>query len=166
MLKQLRKAVVRRGVETAIQMTTEAAATASSRVFRQAFEVHPPVTIFVRASHAEVKVQYMPGTHVELEANLRASFGWEFVAEQDEAGIYIIAKRKPVVGALSRASFRLIVPPEANLVLHLTPGTVRMIDVDGKLSIPGWSAPNIVDSGSRLQPNSKQQRISNKARDK
>jgi hypothetical protein len=143
MLSRLRNAVlntlVRRGVETALQATAEVAATATARAFRQVFPVGLPTTVYVRASQCEVKIQHQPGNHVELVASLQASFGWEFVAEQDDAGVYIVARRKPVVGALSRASVTLIVPPEANLVFHLTPGAVRLMNVDGKLSIPAFS---------------------------
>lgn len=56
--------------------------------------------------------------------------------------MYIVARRKPVVGTISSARFTLIVPPEANLVFHLTPGTVRIDNIDGKLVIPGTLEDN------------------------
>jgi hypothetical protein len=124
---------LRRGVETAVQATAETAATATTKSFVQIFTVNLPTTVYV----SEVTVRYQPGTRVELSANLRASFGWELAAEQDEVGVYIVAKRKPLVGTLSSANFTLIVPPEANLIFHVTPGTVKLTNVDGKLNIPG-----------------------------
>lgn len=137
MLKYFRNALVRRGLETAFQITTNAAATATAKAFRQVFDVELPVTVYIRASNANVTLRKRSGNQVELEANLQASFGWEFVTDQDEAGVYIVARRKPIVGALSQASFVLIAPPEANLVFHLTPGSVHLTDVDGKFSLPG-----------------------------
>jgi hypothetical protein len=136
MLKFVRDFILKRGLATAAEIGAEAAATATSKTFVQRFEVQFPVTIFVRGSHVEAHLLYTPGTVVELKASLRASFGWEFATEQDEAGVYIVAKRKPLVGALSAATFTLTVPPEANLAFHLTPGSVRLAHVDGKLTVP------------------------------
>ena len=129
--------LLRRGVETAVQVTAESATTATTQSYFRIFEVTLPTTVYVRASQILITVRRKPGTQVQFSASLRASFGWTFVADQDDAGVYIVAKRKLLVGSLSSASFNLIVPPEANLVFHLTPGTVRLYDVDGKLSIPG-----------------------------
>jgi hypothetical protein len=136
MLKHLRHALVRRSLETAASLGAEAAAAATSKTFTQRFEVKPPLTVFVRGSSVEVNVVYQPGVVVELNASLRASFGWEFATDQDAAGVYIIAKRKLLVGALSSAVFTLTLPPEANLVLHLTPGAFSVRNVDGKLTLP------------------------------
>ncbi len=137
MFKRLINAALRRGVETAVQVTAESAAVATTKTFVQVFEVKLPTTVYVRASMSEVTLRYRPGTRVELSANLRASFGWELAAEQDDAGVYIVAKRKLLVGGLSSANFTLTVPPEANLVFHLTPGAVKIANVDGKLSLAG-----------------------------
>ena len=136
MLKRVRNILLQRGLETAINVTAEATAQATTRSFLQVFEVGLPVTIYVRATQADVTVCHQPGTKVELSANLRASFGWDLVADQDEIGVYIVAKRKPIVGTMSTAAFTLTVPPEANLVFHLTPGTIRFQNIAGKLSIP------------------------------
>jgi hypothetical protein len=136
MFRRILNTALRRGVESAVAVTTESAASATSKAFSQRFEVILPITVFVRASQCNVIVRHAVGNIVELSANLRASFGWEFVAEQDDAGIYVVAKRKPIVGNLSSASFTLIVPPEANLVFHLTPGSVKLVNINGKITIP------------------------------
>jgi hypothetical protein len=136
MFKRIRNVLLRRSLESAVQATAEAAATVTAKTFRQVFNVQAPITVYVRASYSDVTLRKRPGNQVELLANLQASFGWEFVAEQDEAGVYIVARRKPVVGALSQASFTLFVPPEANLVFHLTPGSVHLYDIEGKISLP------------------------------
>ena len=119
-----------------MQATAETAAASTTKEFRQVFTVSPLVTVYIRASHCEVSVYRHPGNSVEVLASLRAAFGWEFVSEQDEVGVYIVARRKPVVGALSYARFDVTAPPEANLVLHLTPGDVRFANIDGKFSVP------------------------------
>src|SRR5436305_1941014 len=63
---------------------SDAAAIATTKSFVQMFEVRLPTTIYVRATQSEVTVIHRAGNKVELSANLRASFGWELVAEQDE----------------------------------------------------------------------------------
>lgn len=139
LLRRMRNALLRRGVETALATALEATTNATAKSFRQVFRAAPPTTIYVRASHSDVTIIRQPGQQVELQASLRAAFGWDFIAEQDEAGVYIVARRKPIVGALSRASFTLIVPEYANLAFHLTPGSVKFANIDGKFAIPGNS---------------------------
>jgi hypothetical protein len=137
MFRQFLRTALRRSMESAVAATAETAATATSKSFVQYFQIALPATVYVRASECEVIVKHQPGTRVELTANLRASFGWELVAEQDDAGIYIVAKRKMIVGKLSTARFMLVVPPEVNLVFDLTPGAVRLANINGKLTLPG-----------------------------
>ena len=139
MFRRLLNAALRRGVETAVLVTADTAASATTKTFIQSFEVSLPTTVYVRASMSEVTLRYKPGNRVEVSANLRASFGWELVAEQDDAGIYIVAKRKPLVGQLSSANFDLSVPPGANLMFNLTPGTVRVMNINGKFNVAGTS---------------------------
>jgi len=137
MMRRVSNALIKRGLETAVQVTAETAVNTSTKSFVRMFEVALPTTVYIRASNVEVTVCREPGTRVELSAQLRGSFGWELAAEQDSAGVYIVAKRKRVVGALSAGRFTVTVPPQANLVFHLTPGEIRFVEIDGKLTIPG-----------------------------
>ncbi|SRR5258706_688200 len=151
MIRRTLNSLLQRGVETAVQVTAESATVATTKSYFRIFEVTLPTTVYVRASQIQITVRRKAGTQVQFSASLRASFGWTFAAEQDDAGVYIVAKRKPLVGSLSSASFTLIVPPEANLIFHLTPGAVRLYDVDGKLSIPGKPLSMIAPEQRRLK---------------
>jgi hypothetical protein len=73
---------------------------------------------------------------VILDANLYRAFGVELTAEQDDAGVYIVAKRKAVVGRVTRIDLALTVPANSQLALHLTPGDVIFEGVDGMLELP------------------------------
>lgn len=115
-------------------------ASATNERFTRVFEVTLPVTVFIHASSARVTVRRVEGSAVTLDANLRASFGLQFTAEQDEAGVYIVAKRKRVVGTLSAAYFTLTLPPAARLIANLTPGALLLEDLNGKVEIPPFSA--------------------------
>ena len=86
-----------------------------------AYEVRGPTTVYVRASHCRVTVRRTGMQQVQVEGELRQAFGWQWVTERDEAGVYVILKRKPLVGAY--------------LVFHLTPGSVHLQDFSGRLSI-------------------------------
>lgn len=100
-----------------------------------AYEVATPTTVYVRASHCRVNVQRTSERQVQIVGDLRQSFGWQWVTERDDAGVYVVLKRKPVVGALSYANLSLTVPPDAYLVFHLTPGSVDLLEFDGRLSV-------------------------------
>lgn len=112
-----------------------------------AYEVQGPVTVYVRATHCEVSVHRALDRQVQVEGDLRQAFGWDWVVDHDEAGVYVVLKRKPVVGALSTASLKLTVPPDAYLVFNLTPGRVMLADFDGRLSV----AP-LEDDGGAVNP--------------
>jgi len=136
-LRKVSGALLRRGLQSAVNVGAQAAAAATTQEVRQVFTVRPPVTAYLRASHCTVTIRRVVGDQVILAAQLGAAFGWELATDQDEAGVYIVAKRKPVVGALSWANFNLSVPPEAHLALHLTPGNIELIGVDGPIHLTG-----------------------------
>jgi hypothetical protein len=62
---------------------------------------------------------------------VQRSFGIELAADQDGEGIYIVARRKPVVGSVTRADFTLTVPPDTQLALNLTPGEIVFQNING-----------------------------------
>jgi hypothetical protein len=124
------------GLAQATQTAGSLAKRAMTQAQSQQFTISLPATIYVRASHCNVYVSHQAGNTVQLSSTLSAAFGWEFAAEQDAEGIYIVAKRKPVVGQLSYGELHLVVPPAVHLAFHLTPGQVSLA-LDGHLSWPG-----------------------------
>ncbi len=118
-----------------------------------AYEVHGPTTVFVRASHCRVIVRRIREARVQIECDLRQSFGWEWVTERDDAGVYLVLKRKPVMGTLSTAEVTLLVPSDAYLVFHLTPGSVQLADFEGRLSVEALGLTAAEEqTGETLQP--------------
>jgi len=100
------------------------------------FKTDAPLTVYVRGAKCTVTVRHHTLDQVELRATLFNAFGLQFVTDQDDAGVYVIAKRRRFVGMLSRAEFELTVPVYANLAFNLTPGTVKIEDIDGVLELP------------------------------
>lgn len=134
----VRRTVTRIGVRlfrhtarTALDSVGAAADQLGRDSFRQVFTVTPPVTVYVYAAHSRVTIRRRAGNQVELEATMRGAFGMNLAIDQDDAGIYIVAKRKPVAGALAWIDFTLSVPPEARILAHLTPGRLVLNDIDG-----------------------------------
>lgn len=125
---------LRHGGRTVIESALESAADVVPRgehSFVQVFPVTAPLTVYVRASHCHLTIRQHSLPRVELNANLSRAFGVELATEQDEAGIYIIARRKPVVGTVARLDLVLTLPPTVHLAFHLTPGTVTFAGLDG-----------------------------------
>lgn len=106
-------------------------------VVAQQFEVSGPVVVFVRATGAQVSVRRQPGRYVRLEADLYVSAGLDVKTEQDDAGVYIVALRKRLVGELSRSDIRLTIPPECDLIADLDRGNLHLNGVTGRVAIPG-----------------------------
>lgn len=106
------------------------------QTFFRAFPVEFPITVFVRASKCHVTVYYHELDQVELHASLYAAFGMRLIIERDEAGIYVVARRRRVVGAFSRSEFTVVVPRYCHLAFNLTPGHVRFIRLNGVLQVP------------------------------
>jgi hypothetical protein len=100
-----------------------------------AYEVTGPTTVYIRASHCRVTVVRGREPRVQIECNLRQAFGWDWVTDRDDAGIYVVLKRKPLVGVLSFADLTIIVPFDAYLAFNLTPGSVHLADFEGRLSV-------------------------------
>jgi hypothetical protein len=139
MRKQVADWLLRRGTEAALKTASEVVPKIAQDEYHHVFEVLPPVTVYIYASHARVTVRRATEPQVRLDADLRGAFGWQLVTDQDDAGVYIVAKRKPVVGALSSAAFTLSVPAETRLLVELTPGALLLEDLDGKLDISAVS---------------------------
>lgn len=95
-----------------------------------------PITFYLRAEQAEVRIMRWALAKVEVTATLQAAFGWRIVADQDEAGVYVAAKRKPVLGNLSSALFSVVVPYDAHLMLRVDESRLVMENISGTFQIP------------------------------
>jgi hypothetical protein len=81
------------------------------------------------------------GASAEVQATLGAPFAWRVASDQDEAGIYFVAHRRPLVGALAVASFHISVPPETYLILKLDNVRMTLDDVNGTVELPPGGTP-------------------------
>jgi hypothetical protein len=100
------------------------------------FGVSKPITFYLQAEQAEVRLTRWAQPKIEIAVQLQAAFGWRMTTDQDEAGVYVVARRRPLVGGLSRATFAVFVPQDTYLVLKLTEGRLTLEHVDGEFHVP------------------------------
>lgn len=104
------------------------------------FGVVGPTTFYLQAEGAEVRIARWRMPQIQVAAQLQAAFGWRIATDQDEAGVYMVARRRPVVGMLARAVFAVSVPLDTYLILKLADGRVILDEVSGTLHVPPASA--------------------------
>ncbi|MCA0454717.1 MAG: hypothetical protein LCI00_12160 [Chloroflexi bacterium] len=100
------------------------------------FSVPAAATVYLRAEQADVRIVRWALPKVDVFIQLQAAFGWRVATDQDADGVYVVAKRRMVVGKLSKASFTLSVPHDAYLILKLEDSNIVLTDVDGTLHVP------------------------------
>ena len=105
---------------------------------RRTFVFHVPtsITFFLRAENADVRIFRWDAPRVEVRTLLEGSFGWRVATDQDEAGVYVVAHRRRLVGEFSSALFDVVVPHDTHLVLKLDNGKVSLAHVNGTLHVP------------------------------
>lgn len=107
------------------------------------FSTLGPITLYLQAENADVRVMRWALPRVEVTATLQASFGWRVATDQDEAGVYVVAKRKAVLGRMSTGVFNIVVPDDAYLVLKLVDGRVILENLSGTLQVPPLTAESV-----------------------
>jgi hypothetical protein len=104
------------------------------------FNVAANTTFYLRAEQAEVKIIRWPQLKIEVLTMLQAPFGWRLATDQDDAGVYVVARRRMVVGSIASAAFSVLVPTDTYLILKLTDCRLVLDGVDGTLHIPPMNA--------------------------
>ena len=100
------------------------------------FSVSDPVTVYLQAEQAEIKLVRWGQPKVDVFVQLQVAFGWRIATDQNADGVYVVAKRRLLVGSMSKATFTLTVPHQAYLILKLHESSLLIADVDGTLHVP------------------------------
>lgn len=106
------------------------------------FKVAQPVTFYLDAEQSAVTLARWSQPEVMVRAQLQAGFGWRVITEQDEAGVYIIAKRRALVGNLSRAQFQVRVPHDTYCIMKLQNGALLLDGINGTVDVPPLQSDN------------------------
>jgi len=110
----------------------------------QTFRFHTPdpaITVYLHVEQAEVRVFRHDQPEVTITTLLQAPFVWRLAAEQDDAGVYLVVRRRPVVkaavGALAGAVIELIAPTAAHVAARIDSGRLIIERADGGYDLPG-----------------------------
>lgn len=106
----------------------------SSETYR--FNVDKATTFYLNTAHAEVIITRWEHDRIEIAAHLQAPFGWRVETDQDSAGVYFVAHRRPLVGGLAGATFHVSVPADAYLMLKLDDCRLSLVNVSGEVELP------------------------------
>lgn len=98
--------------------------------------MQPNSTFYLEADYAEVKLSRAEGENLYLGVKLRASMSWKLATDRDEAGVYVFAKRKPLIGNIGRARFQVRVPRGAHISLQLKNCVLCLDDLVSNLDLP------------------------------
>ena len=100
------------------------------------FPVNGAVTVYLQAEQSEIRLVRWGLPKVDVFVQLQAAFGWRVATDQDADGVYVVAKRRMLVGSMSKATFTLTVPQDAYLILKLSGSSLLINDVNGELHVP------------------------------
>ena len=111
------------------------------------FNITSPVTFYFDAQHAAVALARWQEPRITIRARLQAGFGWRIATEQDDAGVYVVAKRRTLVGGMAQAKFSVQVPHHTYCILKLQNGALALDDINGTLNIapPGEDGTIVVE---------------------
>ena len=111
--------------------------TLESRTYQ--WEAAPPMTFFLQTEQAAITLARHDKPQILAKVELQAGFGWQMAAEQDEAGVYLIARRKPLIGGIGRGKFDIALPAGVHITLKLTHCQLRLDKLNATLDFPPHS---------------------------
>lgn len=95
------------------------------------FNVTLPTTVYVDVADAPLTVIGHDEAVVSIEAQLPRGGGWQWRTEQDEAGVYIVAKRGAFAPLTLTPKFIITLPIRATIMLNLLKNTVELKGIVG-----------------------------------
>ena len=100
------------------------------------FTVTPPTTLYMHTEHAVIHVRRWHSPKIEIRTVLDVRIGWRVQTDQDESGVYLVAKRRTVVGSMARGEFAVHVPYDTHLILKVEHGAILLDNINATLQIP------------------------------
>ena len=100
---------------------------------RYEWELSTPNTFYLEAENADIRLSSHERNEIQATVELQAGFGWHLATDQDEAGVYMVARRKPLVGAIGRARITVALPADVHLRLKLERCRLSLLDLSALL---------------------------------
>lgn len=99
------------------------------------WKVAAGTTFFLQAEYADIHLVAHDRLEVLAKVELQAGFGWQLATDQDEAGVYMIARRKTLIGSIGRARFEIKLPEQAHISLKLKDCKVCLAELNTALDL-------------------------------
>ena len=103
---------------------------------RFSWETAARTTLYLEAEHADIRLASHDQREILASIELQAGFGWQLATDQDLAGVYIVARRKPLIGALGRGKFDIIAPADLHISLKLLDCQLCLDEFSASLDFP------------------------------
>ncbi len=100
------------------------------------WDVTAPNTLFLQAEQSDIRLALHDQPQILAKVELRAGFGWQLTTDQDAAGVYVVAARKPVIGSIGRGKFHFTLPRGVFISLKLTQCRLCFHDLTASLDLP------------------------------
>lgn len=100
------------------------------------FATPQPITFYLQTEGAVIRLNRWARPLVEASVKLQGSFGWRVLTDQDDAGVYMAAKRRVIVGSLSSALFEIYLPYTAHVILQTQDCDLHINNLNGELQLP------------------------------
>lgn len=107
---------------------------------RFSWEAAPGATFFLEAQYADIRLVTHDQRDILATVELQAGFGWQMVTDQDDAGVYIIVRRKPLIGSISRSRFDITLPADLHISLKLENCRLCLDDLNTALDLPPFAS--------------------------
>ncbi len=103
---------------------------------RYNWDIAGGATFYLEAEHADIRLARQDSQAISAKIELVAGFGWQLATDADEAGVYIIARRKPLVGSIGRCKFDISLPADVQISLKLEHCLLCLQDLSATLNFP------------------------------
>lgn len=99
------------------------------------FNVTLPCAVYVDVGDAPLTLVAHEELVVSVEAQLPRGAGWQWRTEQDEAGVYVVAKRAAFAPLALKPRFVIALPSRATLMLNLAQSSVELKNMQGVVQV-------------------------------
>ena len=103
------------------------------------FGVVGEASLYLHLQGAEVRLFRWNRPVIEITAQLQLGPGWRIAHDQDDAGVYFVARRRRWSGGLASATFSISIPDTTHVMLRLERCQVWISDLSGSFDLPALS---------------------------
>ncbi len=103
------------------------------------WEAAAGTTFFLQAEYADIRFAAHERHEILAKIELQAGFGWQLATDQDEAGVYMIARRKALIGSIGRGKFDITLPQHVHVSLKLENCQVCLAELNTALDLPPFA---------------------------